>query len=92
MIDAFLNYLTLFDVIYGAITFLTIIQCSKKGFTLSLLLTSRWILALVIMLIVTPKLKPWVNNYVKSEYAIDIGLGIIVFLIAIFILPFHFVL
>ena len=86
MIDTILNYLTFFDAIYAAITFLTVIQCSKKGFSLSLLLTSRWILAFIITIIITPKLKPWANNYIKSDYAIDIGLGIIIFLLAIFII------
>ena len=86
MIDAIFNYLTLFDVIYAAITLLTVIQCSKKGFTLSLLSTSKWILAIVITIIIVPKLKPWTNNYIKSDYAVDIGLGIIVFLLAIFII------
>ena len=86
MIDAILKYLTLFDVIYVAITLLTVIQCSKKGFTLSLLSTSKWILAIIITIIIVPKLKPWTNNYIKSEYAVDIGLGIIVFLLAIFII------
>ena len=84
MIDTVFNYLTLFDVIYAAITLLTVIQCSKKGFTLSLLSTSKWILAIIITIIVVPKLKPWTNNYIKSDYAVDIGLGIIIFLLAIF--------
>ena len=86
MLDTVLNHLTLFDVIYAAITFLTVIQCSKKGFSLSLLLTSRWILAFIITIIVMPKLKPWANNYIESDYVIDIGLGIIIFLLAVFII------
>jgi len=65
---------------------LTVIQCSKKGFTLSLLSTSKWVLAIIITIIVVPKLKPWADNYIKSDYAVDIGLGIIVFLLAIFII------
>ena len=86
MIDTIFNYLTLFDVIYATITLLTVIQCSDKGFTLSLLSSSKWILAIVITIIVVPKLKPWANNYIESDYAVDIGLGIIVFLLAIFII------
>ena len=86
MIDTISNYLKFFDVIYIVITLLTVIQCSKKGFTLSLLSTSKWILAIVITIIIVPKLKPWANNYIKSEYAVDIGLGIIIFLLAIFII------
>ena len=86
MIDTISNYLTLFDIIYAVITLLTVIQCSKKGFTLSLLSTSKWILAIFITIIVIPKLKPWADNYIKSEYVVDIGLGIIIFLLAIFII------
>ena len=86
MIDDILKYLTLFDVIYAVITLFTVIQCSKKGFTLSLLSTSKWILAIIITIIIVPKLKPWANNYIESDYVIDIGLGIIIFLLAIFII------
>ena len=86
MIDTISNYLTLFDIIYAVITLLTVIQCSEKGFTLSLLSTSKWILAIFITIIVIPKLKPWADNYIKSEYVVDIGLGIIIFLLAIFII------
>ena len=86
MIDDILEYLTLFDVIYAVITLFTVIQCSKKGFTLSLLSTSKWILAIIITIIIVPKLKPWANNFIESDYVIDIGLGIIIFLLAIFII------
>ena len=86
MIDTISNYLKIFDVVYAVITLLTVIQCSKKGFTLSLLATSKWILAIIITIIIVPKLKPWANNYIKSDYAIDIGLGIVIFLLAIFII------
>ena len=86
MIDTISNYLKIFDVVYAVITLLTVIQCSKKGFTLSLLSTSKWILAIITTIIIVPRLKPWANNYIKSDYAIDIGLGIVVFLLAIFII------
>ena len=86
IIDTIFNFLTFFDVAYAVITLLTVIQCSDKGFTLSLLSTSKWILAIIITIIVVPKLKPWANNYIESDYAVDIGLGIIVFLLAIFII------
>ena len=80
-----------FDVIYAAITLLTVIQCSKKGFSLSLLSTSKWILAIVITIIIVPKLKPWANNYIESDYAVDIGLGIIVIFISYFLLYYWLV-
>ena len=66
IIDTVFNYLTLFDAIYAAITLLTVIQSSKKGFTLSLLSTSKWILAIIITIITVPKLKSWANRFYGS--------------------------
>ena len=84
--DNIFNYFNLFDLIYTVITLLTVIQCSGKGFVLSLLSFSKWILAVAITLIAVPKLKPWSSNYLDSEYALDLILGISIFLISIFII------
>ena len=53
--DNIFNYFNLFDLIYTVITLLTVIQCSGKGFVLSLLSFSKWILAVAITLIAVPK-------------------------------------
>ena len=85
-IDSIFNYFSLFDLIYVIITLLAVVQCSGKGFILSLLSSSKWILAVVITIIAVPKLRPWANDYIDSKYAVDISLGISVFLITIFII------
>ena len=75
-----------FDIIYLIITLLTVIQCTKKGFVLSLLSASKWLLALIITIILVPKLRPSVKSYIDSEYLLDIGLGVVIFICTIFII------
>ena len=41
---------------------------------------------MVITIIIVSKLSPWADNYIKSEYAVRVGLGIATFLITIFIM------
>jgi len=75
---------TTFDLIYVIITVLTVIQCSRKGFVLSLLSASKWLLAIIITIIMVPKLKPWASEYIESNYIVDISLGVSIFIISIF--------
>jgi len=81
-----INTIKLFDLIYIVITLLTIIQCWKRGFVLSVLTTLKWLLALILTIIIVPKLKPWASNYIDSDYIVNIVLGISVFFCAIFII------
>ena len=77
-----INTIKLFDLIYIVITLLTIIQCWKRGFVLSVLTTLKWLLALILTIIIVPKLKPWASNYIDSDYIVNIVLGISVFFCA----------
>ena len=89
MIDFLINFyesIILFDLIYLIITILSLIKCSRKGFVLSILAASKWLLAYVITLILFPKIKPYVKDLIDNEYILDIGLGIGVFIIVIFII------
>tara|TARA_B100000767_G_C19393556_1_gene380861 strand:- start:20 stop:565 length:546 start_codon:yes stop_codon:yes gene_type:complete len=82
----FYEVLSLFDLIYLIITILSLIKCSKKGFVLSVLAASKWLLAYVITLIIFPKTKPYVDGIIDSEYLLDIILGVGIFSIIIFII------
>ena len=62
------------------------IQCSAKGFILSLLSFSKWLLALIVTIILVPKLTPWVSDYIDSQFITDVGLGVFIFIISIFII------
>ena len=86
MIENVFDEISSFDLIYLAITLLTIIQCARKGFILSLLSASKWLLALIITLFLLPKLKPWANNYIDSSNLLDIGLGLGIFICTLFII------
>lgn len=81
----FEDFLNTFDLTVFLLTGFFIIRCSIKGFTLSLLSFSKWLIALVITIIFVPKFKPWVSNYFESDFITDIGLGIFLFLISLFI-------
>ncbi|MDA9663268.1 CvpA family protein [Candidatus Pelagibacter sp.] len=71
---------------YLFITSLSLIKCSRKGFTLSVLAASKWLLAYVITLIVFPIIKPYVIDIIDNEYVLDIALSIGIFAIIIFII------
>ena len=73
------------DLIYLVITIWSLISCYKKGFILSILSMAKWLLAYVITLILFPRVKPYVKDIIDNEYVLDVGLGIIIFIIVIFL-------
>ena len=75
-----------FDLIYIVFTILSLIKCSKKGFVLSLIAASKWLLAYVLTLIIFPRVKPLVEGIIDSEYVLDIILGVGIFVIIIFLI------
>ena len=74
-----------FDLIYIIFTLLSLIKCSRKGFILSLVAASKWLLAYILTLIMFPKVKPFVDGISDNEYVLDIILGTGIFVIIIFI-------
>ena len=52
---------------------------------LSILSMAKWLLAYVITLIIFPKIKPYFKDIIDNEYVLDIGLGITIFIIVIFL-------
>jgi len=81
----FFSNISIIDFLYLVITILSLIQCYRKGFVLSILSMAKWILAYVITLILFPKVKPYFKDIIDSEYVLDIGLGIAIFIVVIFI-------
>ena len=74
------------DLTYILITILSLIKCYRKGFVLSILSMSKWLLAYIATLILFPRLKPYVKNIIDNEYVLDVGLGITIFIIVIFLI------
>ncbi|MBD1165055.1 CvpA family protein [Pelagibacterales bacterium SAG-MED13] len=73
------------DLIYLIITILSLIKCYKKGFILSILSMAKWLLAYILTLLIFPKVKPYFKNIIDNEYVLDVGLGIIIFVIVVFL-------
>ncbi len=88
MLDVLIDFyykISIIDLIYIIITTLSLIKCYKKGFVLSILSITKWLLAYIITLIIFPKIKPFFKDIIDNEYVLDIGLGISIFIIVIFL-------
>ncbi len=86
IIEDFYNLISIIDLIYLIITILSLIKCYKKGFVLSVLSMAKWFFAYVITLILFPKIKPYLKGVIDNEYVLDIGLGITIFILVIFLI------
>ena len=89
MVDNLLGFyksISGFDLIYLIITIWSLIRCSSKGFVLSVLSASKWLLAYVITLILFPKIKPHVKDVIDNQYILDLALGIGLFIVVIFVI------
>ena len=76
----------LFDIIFLILIVYFSIQCFAKGFLLSLVSFLKWVLALIITIILVPKIEPYISNYINNEYVSGIGLGIGIYIVTLFIL------
>jgi membrane protein required for colicin V production len=81
----FYDVISIIDLIYIVITIWSLITCYKKGFVLSILSMAKWLLAYVITLILFPRVKPYFNDIIDNEYVLDVGLGIAIFIVVIFL-------
>ena len=82
----FYEAVSTFDIIYLIFMVLSLLKCSRKGFVLSLLAASKWLLAYVITLILFPKVRPFVDGIIDSNYVLDIVLGVGMFILVIFVI------
>ena len=88
MVDAFKDFFeasSIIDLIYIIITIWSLISCYRKGFVLSILSMAKWLLAYVVTLILFPRVKPYVKDIIDNEYVLDVGLGIAIFIVVIFL-------
>ena len=88
MVEAFKDFFeasSIIDLIYFIITIWSLINCYRKGFVLSILSMAKWLLAYVVTLILFPRVKPYVEDIIDNEYVLDVGLGIAIFIVVIFL-------
>jgi len=89
MTDALKNFyeaVSIIDLIYLVLTTLSLIKCYRKGFILSVLAASKWLLAYIVTLILFPKIKPYFKDLIDSEYVLDITLGLSIFIVVVFLM------
>ena len=75
----------LFDIIFLILMIYFVIQCFLKGFSLSFISFMKWVFALVVTIILVPKLQPWVGEYIESEFINNFGIGIAIFICTLFL-------
>ncbi len=85
-LDDILSKISFFDLAFVIITILSLIKCTRKGFVLSILSASKWLLAYILTLILFPKAKPYVEDVIDNEYVLNIALVISIFVVVIFII------
>lgn len=86
VIEFIQSSISAFDLIAFLIIVYSMAQCAAKGFMISMLSFSKWLLALVITIILVPKLNPWVQDYIESKFVTDIGLGIFIYILSLFVI------
>ena len=86
VIEFIQSSISAFDLIVFLIVVYSMTQCAAKGFTRSLLSFSKWLLALIITIILVPKLNPWVQDYIESKFITDIGLGVFIYIVSLFVI------
>ena len=80
----FYEVISIIDLIYLIITILSVVKCYRKGFVLSILAASKWLLAYIVTLVLFSRIKPYFKNIIDSEYVLDILLGIVIFVLVVF--------
>jgi len=83
--DIIFGYLNLFDLFVLIIFLYNVLQCFLKGFTLSLISFMKWILSAIVTIILVPKFQPVVSDHIESEFINNIGLGVMIFTLTLFI-------
>jgi membrane protein required for colicin V production len=81
----FYDKTSIIDLLYLVVTIFSLIKCYKKGFVLSILSMAKWLLAYIITLLIFPKVKPYLKDIIDNEYVLDVGLGVTIFIIVIFL-------
>ena len=86
LLKNFLNIINLLDFFFLIILTYSVIQCFLKGFSLSLISFMKWVFSTIITIILVPKFQPIVRDYIQSEFINNIGLGVVIFILTLFVI------
>jgi len=79
------NDVLLFDIIFIIIILYNTVKCLSQGFLLSFLSSLKWIVSAIATIILVPKLQPWVSDYIESDFINNVGIGVVVFIVTLFL-------
>ena len=79
MIFYCLIYFSVIIILYNTV------KCLSQGFSLSFLSSLKWIVSAVATIILVPKLQPWVSDYIESDFINNVGIGVFVFIVTLFL-------
>ena len=85
LIEFIKNDILFFDVIFVLVILYNVFKCFSDGFSLSFLSSLKWIASVVATIILVPKLQPWVSNYIESDFIHNVGIGVFVFVLTLFV-------
>jgi len=85
LIDFIKEDILFFDIIFILVILYNMIKCFSDGFSLSFISSLKWIISIVATIIFVPQLQPFVSDYVESDFINNVGIGIFVFVITLFI-------
>jgi membrane protein required for colicin V production len=84
-LDFIKNDILLFDIFFVIIILYNAIKCLSQGFSLSFLSSLKWVVSAVATIILVPRLQPWISEYVESDFINNIGIGIFIFVLTLFL-------
>ena len=85
LIDFIKEDILFFDIIFILVILYNMIKCFSDGFSLSFISSLKWVISVVATIIFVPQLQPLVSDYVESDFINNVGIGIFVFIITLFI-------
>jgi membrane protein required for colicin V production len=83
--EKIIENVNIFDVLVLIVFAYCIIQCFIKGFSLSLISFMKWVISTIVTIILVPKLQPTVSDYIESDFINNVGLGLGVFVLTLFV-------
>jgi len=84
-IDFIKDEVLFFDIIFVLIVLYNVVKCLSQGFSLSFLSSLKWVVSAVATIILVPRLQPFVSDYIDSEFINNVGIGIFVFVVTLFV-------
>ena len=85
--DNFLSFIrediVLFDIIFLIFIIYFSLQCFAKGFFFKSDIFFKVVLALIMTIILVPKVEPYISDYIDNQYIIGIGFGVFVYILSL---------